>query len=623
MTVEAIIVLGILAAAVVLFVGDKVRVDIVALGVMLALMASRVLTPREALAGFSNTAVITIVALFVIGGAVLKTGLAEWMGRCVLRYAGRSERILPLALMLTSAVMSCFMSNTGTVAVLLPVVVMLARSARVAPSLLLLPMAFGSSFGGAMTLIGTPPNIIVSDALRGSGREVFSFFAFTPMGVVLLALGLGFMWLAGRRLLPARVEERGEPPMPDAKELIDSYHLVDGMARLRVRRGSPLIGRTIGEVKLRREHGIDVLVIRRPFAPRPEPSLFGRAGAKPADGLQTVLPAADTELRLDDLLLVTGEREHVAAAAVRFTLATQAVEPGDEEALVGKEVGVVEVVVRRDSKLVGKTLAEADLDELRAVNVLGVHRPNQGRFDDAGTVTLRFGDVLITHGAWENLAALKKRPHDYILLGQPEAMVAPPETRRAGWAAGLLVLMVVAMVAEWMPLVQTALLAAMAMVAAGCIGMNAAYRSIDWKSVVVIAGMIPLSTALVKVGLVDVVANRLVDTLGQAGPLAMLAGLFVLTAVFTQFLSNTATVVVVAPIALTAAEGLGVRPQAFLMGIAVAGSMAFASPVASPVNTLVMAAGNYRFIDYVKLGVPLIALSLVASLVLLPQLFPF
>ena len=623
MTLEMIVVLAILFVAIGLFISEKVRVDVTALGVVVALMLSGILTTGEALAGFSNSSVVTIAALFVIGGAVLQTGLADLVGRNILQVAGKGERTLPLILMLTSAVMSSFMSDTGTVAVLLPIVIILARNAQVAPSKLLMPMAFGSLLGGAMTLIGTPPNIIVSDVLRENGYETFGFFSYTPLGGLLLMAGVGVMWLFGNRLLPDHKIEKSVTPQTEQLRVVEAYHLQDEMSRLRVRLNSPLIGQTVYQANLRHDYDIDLLKIMRSPKPRPELQILGHARDGKGAQNEPVLVAADTIIELDDVMVVMGDPQKIAQAALHHNLAVQPPKPKDNKALVGREVGVAEVVLPRRSRLVGKTVTEMHFQEIHSLSVLSVFRPNHGQFDDVRDLKLQFGDVLIVHGTWDNLLALKSNSTDYIVLGQPEAMVTEPITQKAAWVAMILVAMIITMVGEWLPLTQTAFVAAGAVVLTGCISMDEAYRAINWKSLVLIAGMIPMSTALSKVGLVDVIATGIVESLGTIGPLAMLAGLFVLTAVFTQFLSNTATVVIVAPIALIAAQNLGVAPHAFLMGIAVAGSMAFASPVASPVNTLIMGPGNYQFGDYLKAGVPLILLSLIASLLILPLLFPF
>lgn len=622
MSFQLIVVLLILITAVVLFVTEKVRVDVTALGVVVALMLSGVLTTSEALAGFSNSAVVTIAALFVIGGGVLQTGLAEQIGRTILHVAGKGERRLPLVIMLAAALMSGIMSDTGTVAVLLPVVVILARQTRIALSKLLLPLAFGSLLGGAMTLIGTPPNIIVNDVLRQNGYESFQFFSFTPLGATLLLLSIGVIALFGDYLLPDRKEQPEDGATIDVTRVIDTYHLRDEMSRLRVRLDSPLVGKRVAEANLRQEYDIDLLKIMRPEQPRPDFRLIGPARNGRAPKSVPILADSDTVLQLDDVLVVMGDAQKIGQAAVRHNLAEQPSKPKDFKALIGREVGIAELLIPRNSKLVGKTLTELRFRARYQLNVLSIYRPNQGQFDDVRHIKLQFGDILIVHGPWEHLLALKGS-RDFIVMGQPEAMAHVRPTRKTVWVGLILLAMIVGMIAEWLPLTQIALLAAGGVVLSQAISMDDAYQAINWKSLILIAGMIPMSTALTKVGLVNIIADGLVESLGRAGPMAMLAGLFILTAVFTQFLSNTATVVVLAPIALTAAARLNVSPQAFMMGIAVAGSMAFASPVASPVNTLILGPGGYQFRDYLKAGVPLIIMALFVSLLLLPLLFPF
>lgn len=633
MTPDMLIVTAILAIAVLLFITEWLRVDVVALGAVVALMLSGILTSEEALAGFSNPVVLTIAALFVVGGGVMQTGLADQIGRRILAVAGGSERRLIAVLMLAVALLSSFLSNTGTVAVLLPAVILLARRAQIAPGRLLMPLAFGSLFGGALTLIGTPPNIIVSDLLRAQGLTPFGFFSFAPIGLALLAAGMLYMLTAGVRLLPGRsAAHTPPPPIEEHRRVLSDYRLADDLCRLRVRRDSPLVGKTVADANLRRAFDVDVLKLMRPRAPRPAFNLLGMrgnggnggngadAGEPPSDPV-VVEPA--TVLQIDDVLIVRGSDASVQRAAAAWQLGIQPAVAKDSKALLGREVGVAEVVLRAGSTLVGKTLTEARFGDLYHLSVLGINRPGAGFIERESDVPLRFGDVLVVQGAWEQILALKRQMREFVVLGQPEAMVGAPNAPRAVIAAGVLVGMVVLMALGVLPLATIALLASLLMVLLGCLTMDEAYRAIDWKSLVLIAGMLPMSTALERVGLVQVVADGFVNGLGPLGATAVMAGLFLVTTLLTQLLSNTATTVIVAPIALAAALRLGVAPQAFLMAVAIAASMAFASPVASPVNTLVMGAGNYRFGDFAKIGIPLIVLSLLVTLGLLPLLFPY
>lgn len=627
MILEAWLVLLILIVAVVLFVTEWLRVDVVALGVVVALMLTGSLSTAEALAGFSNSAVLTIAALFIVGGAVMQTGLAGMIGRRVLQVAGTGQMRLTIILMIAVALMSSFMSDTGTVAVLLPAVVILARSAKIPPSKLLIPLAYGSLLGGASTLIGTPPNIIVSDLLRENGLQPFSFFSYTPIGLILIVLGLGYVAFLGRRLLPDRRVEVDTQPYKTPEELVDLYRLPDNLYRLRIRRASPLIGETLVSAQLGQRYGVTVLDILRREEPRPVLQLVWgrqRETERPSPTYISITPQPETKLELDDVLLVQGEADTITQMAARWNLGVRpAREDEDAQGLLNEEVGVAEVLIPPRSSMVGKTLVEARFGSVYKLTVLGLTGPGtKGKLDIKNT-PLRFGDILLVQGPWKQIAELKRQRQDFVVMGQPEAMMGAPNRPKAAIALAILLGMVVILVVDLLPIATASLLAALLMVLTGCLTMDDAYRAIDWKSIVLVAGMLPMSTALEKVGLVDVAARGLVDTLGQIDALAVLAGLFLLTSLFTQVLSNTATTVVVAPVALAAANNLGVTPHAFLMAVALAASMAFATPVASPVNTLVMGAGDYRFGDYIKVGVPLILIALVTAVLLLPVLFPF
>lgn len=623
MTADMWIVLIILLGAVFLFITEWLRVDVVALGVVVLLMVTGVLSADEALSGFSNAAVLTIAALFVVGGAVLYTGLAGMIGRRILTIAGGGELRLMIIIMITVALLSSFMSDTGTVAVLLPAIIFLARSADISPSRLLIPLAFGSLLGGATTLIGTPPNIIVSDLLREEGLTPFNFFSYTPMGLILVTTGVTFMALFGRRLLPDRKAQIEGQRIETPEELVDHYRLPENMFRLRVRRNSALAGETIGSAAFGQKHDVTVLDILR----RPETSPPRRLVGNGLRGGRASLEAdAETAIAADDILVVQGDANDVAHLAAVWSLGVQAATEADEDALIDDEVGVAEVILPPRSSLIGRSLVDLRFGQRYGLTVLGIHKSgaaNGAARPDFKDRRLQFGDTLLVQGPWRNIMALRDRRRDFIVTGQPEMLMTAANRSKAGVALLILAAMVTFMVLDLFPIATIAMTAGLAMVLAGCLTMDQAYQVIDWKSVVLVAGMLPMSIALQKVGLVDVAAQGLVNTLGVMAPRAMLAGLFILTSLFTQVLSNTATTVIIAPIALASARTLGVEPYAFLMGVAIAASMALASPVASPVNTLVMGAGDYRFGDYARVGAPLILVLMVITIAVLPLLFPF
>lgn len=621
MTFEQTLTLAILGIAILLFISEWLRVDVVALSVVAALMLSGILSIDEAIAGFASPIVLTIAALFVVGGAVMQTGLAGTIGRRILTIAGNSQMRLTVVIMMAVALLSGFMSDTGTVAVLLPAIISLAWNAQISPSKLLIPLSFGALLGGAMTLIGTPPNIIVSDLLRSSDLEPFGFFAYTPLGLLLLLGGIGYILLVGRRLLPEQQARQEIQRVETPEELVALYRLPDNIFHLRVRRGSTLAGLSLGESRVRQEYGVTVLGVLRAPDMRELAKLGERRLLVQAEP-DLLPPEANTRLAADDLLVVQGESNDVSHAAAALNLAVQPVETGTSDALINHEIGVAEVLLPPRSSLVGKTIVETRFGTLHHLTVLGIRRPGAEGQLDLKSTPLRFGDTLLVQGPWTNILALRNLRRDFVVIGQPETMVGAPARKKAPLALLILLGMLVLMVTNWMPVAAASMVAALAMILAGCLTIDDAYAAVDWKSIVLIAGMLPMSTALEKVGLVELAANGLTVAFGSLSPLVTLASLFLITSLFTQVLSNTATTVLIAPIALVAAQNLGVQPQAFLMAVAVAASMAFATPVASPVNTLVMGAGNYRFSDYMKVGVPLIFITLIISVLVLPLLWP-
>ena len=612
------ITLTLLAAAIILFITEWIRVDVVALAMVVLLMLTGVLTTNEALSGFSNPAVLTIAALFIVGGAVMQTGLAGAIGRRILRIAGANPNRLVVVIMLAVALLSGFMSDTGTVAVLLPAIISLASTAKISPSKLLIPLAFGALLGGANTLIGTTPNIIVSDLLRENGFSPFGFFSFTPLGMVLLTAGVMYMLLVGRRVLPDRKPLISLQRIATPRELAELYRLPEDLFQMRVRRGSELVDKTVAEVDLGKRFNITIVDIQRPQSRRTS-GFIQLAGQKAPD----VSGPRDRKIQIDDLLIAKGEADEIAHAAAVLNLGVQPSSPKDHDALVTQEVGIAEVLLPPRSSMIGKTVTEIRFGSAFQLTVLGLHRSLSRDSLPIGTTPLHMGDILLVQGPWEKILALRSKRRDFVVMGQPEEMVGAPTRAKAPIALLILLGMLALMVGEVFPVATASMFAALLMIVAGCLTIDDAYEAIDWKSIVLIAGMLPMSIALEKAGLVNLAAAQLTLTLGSLGPTVVLAILFFTTTLFTQVLSNTATTVLLAPIALAAANNLAVQPYAFLMAVAVAASMAFASPVASPTNTLVMGAGSYRFGDYMKVGLPLIAVVLVLSVLLLPLIFPY
>jgi di/tricarboxylate transporter len=636
---SALLVFAILAATILLFVSDRLRLDVVALMALLALLLTGILTPGEALAGFADPVVLMIAGLFVVGDGLFQTGVARAMGRLPAKLAGDSEIRLLVVVMLLVALLSGVMSSTGTVAVMLPVVMGLAWARNLSPSKLLIPLSVASLLGGMLTLIGTAPNIVVSQHLESLGREGFGMFAFTPVGLAMVVVGVIFMALVGYRLLPDRPSPSRPPASADApslSELAGEWELAPTLFRVRVGPDSPLSGKSLGDAELPARFGVTVAEVREGPAEGPAPRRR-KLAALPVKGpvkgpvrgplgraeRSQALPAlADTVLRPGQELLLQGSPDgvHRMVARMGVTLLSEGVE-GDPTA---PETGMAEVLLTPRSRLLGRTVKEVRFRDRYQLGVVGVKRLGTLAEGDPGDVQLRFGDTLLVQGPWDRIRLLGGEARDFIVAMAPREMsdaLAP--LGRAPLAVAIMVGMMALLTLGVVPAVTAVLLAAVAMVLTGCVTADDAYRSVNWESVVLIAAILPMATALDKTGGMAWLVASLSGILEGSGPLFLLAALFILTSALSQVISNTATAVLLAPIASSLAFGIGARPEPFLMTLAVAASTAFATPVASPVNTLVLGPGGYRFGDFFKVGALLQGVILVVTLLVVPLLFPF
>jgi di/tricarboxylate transporter len=602
---DATIVFLILGAVVALFVSDKLRMDVVALMAVLALMLTGQLSAAEALAGFGDPVVILIAALFVVGEGLSRTGVAQATGAAIARAAGGAEIRLLALMMGAVAMLSAVMSSTGAVAVFIPIVLGLAAQAGVAPGRLMMPLAFAALIGGMLTLIGTPPNLIVNAELRRAGLEPFGFFDFTPIGLCVLVVGVALMALLGPRLLPSGGPATGLRRRPTTMELIEGYGLSSAIRRIGVGAESALAGRALDESRVRSRFGVTILGVER------------------ARGAPVVTARAATRIDAGDVVLAMGEPGPLDALAREPGLEPLPPAPSIGAGL-SQEFGVVEAVVGPDAAVIGKRLDEAALPAAIGLTVLArsprLRDPAIAQAEDV----LRFGDVLLLGGEWERIRALAAGPGDLVVLRLPsEFETVAPRRERAGHAIAVTLGMMALFTLQIVPSVATALIAALAMVLTRCVSMPEAYRAINWQSVVLIGGMLPMASALDRSGGFTLIVDGLLAAIGGLGPLWVMAALMGLTSLLSQVISNTATTVLVAPIAVAAAAALGAAPQPMLMGVAIAASTAFATPVASPVNTLVLGPGGYRFGDFLRMGAPLQIAALAVALGLIPLLFPF
>lgn len=612
------IVITVFALTIVAFIADKVRSDIVALCSLALLLVTNVLTPAEALAGFSNSAVVMMIGLFVVGGAVFQTGLARIISGRLLKLAGTSEVKLFFLVMIVTSVVAAFVSNTGTVALLLPIVLAMSKSAGTSPAKLMMPLAFASSMGGILTLIGTPPNLIVDGYLRDNGRDGFAFFDFLPIGIICMIVGLVLLYPLCRFFLGKKEREVADNSNDESlAALLHEYHIADLVFRLQAQGGSRhLEGLTVGELDIRRQYGITILEVRR--ANR---TVF-------SSNIQESV-SADTVLQADDTFYVLGHREQVERFAADHNLS---VFEDEEREGKGKldfyEIGLAEVLISPDSSLINRSLRKANFKERFGVNVLAIKRGGKYIFDNVLDNTIKNGDMVLVHGEWKGIESMAKKNREWIVIGSPtEDAESVALDHKAPLAAGIMVAMVLFMVfADQIGIkpVAVVIIAGLLMVLTRCVrSVDAAYKMIGWESIVLIAAMMPMSTALAKTGISEWIATTLVQGLHAYGPIAAMAGVYVVTSVLSTFISNSATAILVAPIAWAAATQLGVSPTPFMMAAAVAASACFATPICTPPNAMVMNAGHYNFMDYVKVGLPLQLIMGIVAILVIPLFFPF
>lgn len=777
-------VLGMLTVAVALFVSERLRVDVVALLLMASLALSGLVEPLEAIAGFSNPAVVTIWSIFILSGGLARTGVAKLLGHRLLRLAGHSEVRLLLLIMTASAALSAFMSNVGVTALLLPVVMDLARKTGTPPSRLLMPLAYSSLLGGLLTLIGTPPNILVSGALQDRGYPAFELFDFTILGGAVTIAGILYMVLVGRRFLPrSTTDADGTEPshgLGEGEELPGVYDLDEQLFTLRLPAGSQLADRTLGESRLGsalrlnvlailrgekthlapqpevrlepgdrllvagsprqtadllgsqqlvaepsenldttlllsrrvqlahvklldgasllgrsprelqlRQRGINLLALQRPHvitrrqiprtqlsggdtllvqataealdelradpACRVEPAthhdvavLEGRllalrlpVGSRLARGTlaqsrlgdalgfnvlgvvrttDTVLmPEPDFHLREDDLLLVEGDREAVAVLRGLQGLQVEEDVPQLLDELESEQIALAEVILSPHTQVVGKTLQDLNFREKFGLQVVAVRRGGKNLRSNLRRLRLQLGDALLVYGLREKVRLLA-REQDFLVLTEEAQEVL--RTERAPVALAILAGVIATVLLGWLPIYIASVAGATAMVLSGCLSMEEAYRDIDWRAVFLIAGMLPLGQAMQNSGAAIFLAGTAVGTVGELGPMVVLASVFLLTVVCAQIMPTAAAAVLLAPIAFDTATHLGLSPQALLMAVAMGASASFMTPVGHPSNILVMGPGGYRFRDYFRIGLPLTLVVMMVVLIVLPILWP-
>ena len=609
------ITLIILAISAILFVSGKLRSDLVAICSALALVLTGILSPEEALSGFSNPIVIMMGGLFIVGGGIFGTGLAKRIGSGILGMAGTNETRLFILLMLTTAGVGAFVSNTGTVAIMLPIVVSMARGAGLSPSRMLMPLAFAGSMGGMLTLIGTPPNLIVRDALAEAGYQAPGFFSFTPVGIVCIVVGIVVLIPLSKRFLKGNHNSENESNRQNVNRLTQDYRLAENMNVLEITAQSPMCGSTLRQLNINKRYGVTVITVQR--SKTQSPSLLQQVE-------QFTKP--DEPLRENDVLYLNGSTDDINLMAEEMKLSP--VNENTSRTLDYYHIGMAEVLLPSGSSLVGRTVAETEFRSTYGLTVLGIRRQDTFLLNDIKNRRLHASDLILVQGDWKNIARLDARDGtDWLIIGRPlDQQKQVTLDYKAPLAALIMIAMVAVMAFDFIPVapVTAVIITAVAMIFTGCVrSVEDAYKAINWESIILFAAMLPMSKALEKTGASSLISSTLVNNLGDFGPFAILATIYCVTSLLTMFISNTVTAVLMAPIAIAAAAAEGVNAVPMLMGVTVAASMCFASPFSTPPNALVMSAGGYKPIDYIRVGLPLQVIMGIVMTLVLPHIFPF
>lgn len=635
----------ILLITVALFIWGRIRADIVALAALASLLIFGILTPTEALAGFSSPIVIMMIGLFVVGGAIMQTGLAKLTGNKLMALSHGNEAVAFVLVMLVTSFIGAFVSNTGTVALMMPIVMSMASASGIRSSRLLMPLAFAGSLGGMLTLIGTPPNLVIDEALTEAGYQPLSFFAFFPVGLIVIAIGIIVLMPLSRLFLTKASGKNKKRKKKSLDDLVSEYNLRDNLHRYTVPAKAQMlttngenaqqniVGATLKDLDIQRRYGVSIIEIRNE-----KKSTLGIV----KDVNQT-MAISNSVVAEGDTLYIMGDEEKIERFAHDYQL-----QKLHDVKIDFYDLGLTEIVVMPTSSFVGLRIGQANLRKRFGINVLGIKRgdepdknsyPTSDKAIDKNITTRKYlteniinaklhvGDVLLVQGEWTNLSHLSDDTENWVVLGQPDkAADKVLLDYKAPVAALIMLLMVGMMVFDFIPVapVTAVIVAGLLTVFCGCFrNVEAAYKTINWESIVLIAAMLPMSTALEKTGASAIVSQALVSSLGSVGPTALLAGIYFTTSLLTMFISNTATAVLMSPIALVAAQQVGVSPYAFLFAVTLGASMCFASPFSTPPNALVMKAGGYTFMDYVKVGLPLQIIIGIVMTFVLPLLFPY
>ena len=593
MTTEIALTLGIIVCALIIFGTEKFRVDVVALLVLLTVGLTGLISPKEVFAGFSNSAVITVWAVYIVSGGLFKTGVADILGKFIYRLSGGSEVRLIAVIMLTCGIMSAFMNNVGATAMLMPAVVSVAKQTKIPVSKLMIPLSFSSLMGGGLTLIGTPANILATNIVKDNGLPTFGFFDFTLIGAAVFATGILYMVFVGRHLLPVRQA----PGEAEVENQLRKY-----ISEVRVLPNGNLAGQTLLESKLGEEYDLTAIALVR------------------GNTTITILER-DSMIEPDDILLLEGSADSLLRARDDLGLVTanESKRLEDVESLDISEMDLVEATLAPRSSMVNRSLQSLNFRERYGFTVLAIRRHGEIITDRLRSVQLQFGDDLLLQGPRHRLPTLQEK-NDFLVL---EPLKIPESrTRKMPIAVGLMLLMIGLVITGVLDIAIAFVAGAVGMVITKCLSMDEAYESIDWRTVFLVAGMLPLGAAMESTGTARYIADLMLDAIGDFGPVAALGGIYLLAALITQPMSNAAAMVLVVPTALDTAMSLGANHLTFTLAVVIGAVTSFLTPVGHKANVLVFGPGGYKFFDYARVGALLTVCIFIVTMIALPVLFP-
>ncbi len=592
MTLEMLIVLGVIVLAVVLFASEKLPVDLTAIIVMAILLLTGIVSPKEGLSGFSNTATVTVAAMFILSAALQKTGSVNYLGALSSKVFGFNFWIGLIGTMVVVGVISAFVNNTPVVAVFIPILLGLSATNKISPSKLLMPISFASMFGGLCTLIGTSTNILVSSIAVQHGLPALGMFEFTKMGLVFFAVGITYMALFGIRIIPDRSTEG---------ELTDKYKMHDYLTDIILLTGNQSIDMRVADSPLIKELEIDVLEVIR-------------------NGQRLLVPVSDIVLRENDLLRVRCDIKQLQELKDKVGIQMKSDCELQEKDFHCEALMLTEVVIAPNSRLIGKTIKSSYFRNVFRATALALRHRGQLYNTGFADTPLNAGDAILVEARKENYDALKNNKN-FVIVSDIET----PQYRKDKIIPALLIITGVVFTATLgiLPIMVGAIIGSVLLVMVGCITLEEAYDSIDWKVIFLLGGIISLGVALEKTGAATYLSGKMIKLLGDMGPVAIVAALYILTSLLTETMSNNATAVLLAPIAIAAASAMGVSPKPFLMAVAFAASASFMTPVGYQTNTMIYGVGQYRFSDFMKVGAPLNLIFLILATILIPVFFPF